>query len=153
MWIEKLGQWFRPKAEPEPQPVVAEPVKPTKRAKKKSAAEEPVAPPKKSRKKKQPELTEKERATADGRAYIQIVDLSLDPDNVGVGSFELDWNQQFVHQLMQQGYRGQSDEQIVDQWFQTVCRNIAMEEWEQYVADPTNRVNRKNLGDGRIEVS
>jgi hypothetical protein len=152
MWIEKIEQWFRPKAEvkaePEPQP-------PAKKTKKKQApaAEEPATLPKKSRKKKQPELTEKDKATAEGRPYVQIVELSLDPDNPGVGSFELDWNQPFVHQLMLQGFRGQNDEQIVDQWFQTVCRNIAMEEWEQYVADPANRINKKDLGNGRTEIS
>jgi len=46
---------------------------------------------------------------------------------------------------------------LVDRWFQTVCRNIALEVYEQQQADPTNRdlrvVRTKNLGDGRTEVS
>jgi hypothetical protein len=50
---------------------------------------------------------------------------------------------------------------IVDRWFQTVCRNIALEVYEQDQADPTNRdmtsdmriIRSRDLGDGRTEVS
>jgi hypothetical protein len=46
---------------------------------------------------------------------------------------------------------------LVDRWFQTICRNIALEVYEQQQADPTNRdlrvVRTKKLDDGRTEVS
>jgi hypothetical protein len=46
---------------------------------------------------------------------------------------------------------------MVDRWFQSVCRNIALEIYEQQQADPDNRdmrvVRTKDLGDGRTEVS
>jgi hypothetical protein len=50
---------------------------------------------------------------------------------------------------------------IVERWFQTVCRNVALELYEQQQADPENRamatdmrvVRAKDLGDGRTEVS
>jgi hypothetical protein len=46
---------------------------------------------------------------------------------------------------------------MVDRWFQSVCRNIALEIYEQQQADPENRdmriVRTKDLGDGRTEVS
>jgi hypothetical protein len=47
---------------------------------------------------------------------------------------------------------------IVDRWFQTVCRNIALEVYEQEQADPDNRgdlrqIRRKDIGNGRSEIS
>jgi hypothetical protein len=54
-----------------------------------------------------------------------------------------------------------TDTIIVDRWFQTVCRNVALELYEQQQADPENRaqatdmrvVRAKDIGDGRTEVS
>ena len=49
------------------------------------------------------------------------------------------------------------DADIVDRWFQTVCRNIALEIYEQQQADPTNRdlriIRSRDIGNGRTEVS
>jgi hypothetical protein len=47
----------------------------------------------------------------------------------------------------------------VDRWFQTVCRNIALEVYEQQQADPDNResdmrvIQQRDLGNGFTEVS
>jgi len=86
---------------------------------------------------------------------VGILSVDLDPDNIGNGAFELDWNDQFVSKLVRAGYQGKDDSQIVEQWFQTICRNVVMETYEQYEANDTDRlsVNRKNLGNGRTEVS
>ena len=66
----------------------------------------------------------------------------------------------FIINLIRAGYKqkdSDTDEVLVDRWFQTVCRNIALEVYEQQQADPTNRdlrvVRTKNLGGGRTEVS
>ena len=62
--------------------------------------------------------------------------------------------------LIRAGYKMKEDDTdtvIVDRWFQTVCRNIALEVYEQEQADPTNRelrnVRTRDLGNGRTEVS
>jgi hypothetical protein len=65
--------------------------------------------------------------------------------------------------LIRAGYKQRpddTDQVIVDRWFQTVCRNIALEVYEQQVADPDNRdiddirrVSTRDLGNGRTEVS
>ena len=58
-------------------------------------------------------------------------------------------------ELRQQGFVGAKPEEVVDQWFQTVCRNVAMQTWEQYDADPENRaprVTKRDIGDGRSEI-
>lgn len=105
---------------------------------------------------KQPKKTPKEQATEKGEPWVNIVSVDLDPENVGQGAFELDWNEFFVAKLIRSGYKGRDDQQIVDQWFQDVCRNVVMETYEQYEANnprPPSGVQRKDIGDGRSEVS
>jgi hypothetical protein len=117
--------------------------------------------PKKVKEKKvAPELTAKEKATAAGEPYINILSMELDPNDVNNGAFELDWNEKFIVNLIRAGYKQKdtdTDNVLVDRWFQTICRNIALEVYEQQQADPTNRdlrmVRTKNLGEGRTEVS
>lgn len=119
----------------------------------KTEAPETKATAKRAAPKKKP-LTPKELATKNGQPYVNIVAIELDPDNVGQGAFELDWNEFFVAQLLKAGYAGRDDQQIVDRWFQDICRNVAMETWEQYEAmNPNRGVNRKDLGNGKTEVS
>lgn len=97
----------------------------------------------------------KDLATERGEPWVGILSVDLDPENIGNGAFELDWNDYFVSKLVRAGYQGKDDSQIVEQWFQTICRNVVMETYEQYEANETDRLtlNRKNLGNGRTEVS
>lgn len=118
----------------------------TKPVAKKATAARKTAP------KKLP-LTEKELATQNGQPYVNILSIELDPDNVGQGAFELDWNEFFVTQLIRSGYAGRDDQQIVDRWFQDICRNVALETWEQYDANSPRGIVRKDLGNGKTEVS
>lgn len=125
---------------------------------------EPVKP-KKVRKKrvaKQPDtLLQKQQSEHDGEPYINIVKVEIDPNNINNGAFELDWNDKFVLNLIRAGYKireDDTDQMIVDRWFQTVCRNIALELYEQQVADPEKRndiriVSTRDIGNGRSEVS
>lgn len=117
----------------------------------------------KSNKQERKTLTSKEKATLAGEPYVSILSVDVDPNNINSGSFELDWNDKFVVNLVKAGYKTRpddTDQVIVDRWFQTVCRNIALEVYEQRVADPVNRdmedirrIHRKDIGDGRSEVS
>ncbi len=110
----------------------------------------------KTKKPREPKKTAKELATEKGEPYVNIESVELDPENIGNGAFELDWNEFFVAKLIRAGYKGKDDQQIVDQWFQDVCRNVVMETFEQYEANnprPPSGVQRKDLGDGRSEVS
>lgn len=117
----------------------------------------------KKREQKPAQLTEKELATQEDRAYVAILKVDVDPENINSGAFELDWNDKFLLNLIRAGYKQREDDTdqvIVDRWFQTVCRNIALELYEQQVADPSNRgtedvrrVQTRNLGNGRTEIS
>ncbi len=136
--FDKIKKWFSP-----------EEVKP-----------EPVAAVKRAPKKK--ELTPKEQATAAGEPYVAILSVELDPADINNGAFELDWNDKFVLNLVKQGYKIREDDTdalIVDRWFQTVCRNIALEVYEQEQADPSKRdsdmrvIQQRDLGGGFTEVS
>lgn len=122
---------------------------------KKKIADEPAKEPK-AKKEKVAAKTEKELATERQEPWVSIVSVDLDPENIGNGAFELDWNEWFVAKLIRAGYKGKDDAQMVDQWFQDVCRNVVLETFEQYDANnprPTNGVQRKDIGGGRSEVS
>lgn len=103
----------------------------------------------------------KEMATEAGEPYISVVTVELDPDDVGNGAFELDWNEIFVARLVKSGYmikKDDTDAEIVDRWFQSVCRNILNENFEQWEANQPvdarpRRVDRNDLGGGRAEIS
>ena len=105
--------------------------------------------------------TPKELATERGEPWVSVLSVELDPDNIGNGAFELDWNDKFVTNLVRAGYQsrpGEEDSAIVDRWFQDVCRNVVMENFEQWEAnqpyDARPRViDKKDLGDGRTEAS
>ena len=133
--------------------------KPAKTAAAKTPAKKVAAKTAPVKKPAEPKLkvsaSSKAAATKKGEPYVSVVSVELDPDNVQNGAFELDWNDIFVAKLMKAGYQGKDDAQIVDQWFQDICRNVLMENFEQWEANqtPENRVSRRNLGGGRTEVS
>jgi hypothetical protein len=115
-------------------------------------------------KKEVPTSSDKEKANAEGLPYVNILKMEIDPYDINSGAFELDFNDKFVLNLIRAGYKIRDDDTdtiIVDRWFQTVCRNVALELYEQQQADPENRamasdmrvVRAKDLGDGRTEVS
>jgi hypothetical protein len=133
--FEKLKQMF--KSTESSQPVVPEA---TKQHKKERA--------------KKPDKTEKELATERGDPYVAMLSMDIDPENLHAGSFELDWNDKFVANLIRAGYVGKTDADIVDQWFQNVCRHVVMETWEQEQAmNPTRFTRSRDLGNGRTEIS
>jgi hypothetical protein len=110
--------------------------------------------PKETRSKK----SAKEIATEKSEPYVAILSMDIDPDNLHEGSFELDWNSLFVTRLIKAGYmikKDDSDAEIVDRWFQNVCRHVVMETWEQEQAmNPTVRYTQsRDIGGGRREVS
>ena len=98
--------------------------------------------------------TPKELATERDEPWVEVLSMDIDKDNPGNGAFELDWNDKFLSNLIRAGYQGKTDQDIVDNWFKSVCRNVIQENFEQEQADPEIRAcNRRDLGDGRTEVS
>jgi hypothetical protein len=137
--FEKIKNLFKkPEVKSEPEP---------KKVKEKKVA--PVVP----------ELTAKEKATAAGEPYINILSLELDPNDVNNGAFELDWNEIFIARLVKAGYMmspKDTDADIVDRWFQNVCRHVVMETWDQeqaIIKGAGQYVNTRDIGGGRSEIS
>jgi hypothetical protein len=139
--FDSLKKWFGTGHNVNPAPTQARP-KP------------PPAPPRKQ----QPAKTEKELATEAGEPYVAILKMDVDPNNLHQGAFELDWNEIFVARLVKAGYmmkKDDSDSEIVDRWFQNICRHVVMETWEQEEAMRKSGiwVKTTDIGGGRSEVS
>jgi hypothetical protein len=77
----------------------------------------------------QAKLNPKERATRKNEPYITVLNTHVNKDNIRNGFFELDWNDQFVLKLKQEGYGfdGDADEEIVDRWFRELCANVVVD--------------------------
>jgi hypothetical protein len=97
-------------------------------------------------------MSPKEQATAKEEPYISVVNTHVNKDNVRNGFFELDWNDIFVLQLRQQGYQGTTDEEVVDKWFQELCRNVGAEDGVDMDRRGSGHVRRALLDNGKSEV-
>jgi hypothetical protein len=76
--------------------------------------------------------------------------VDVNEENVSQGFFELDWNEQFVEMLIENGYTGTSPEETVNSWFTDVCRGIIREESaDDFIVDEdvirTSDLNKKEL--------
>jgi hypothetical protein len=95
----------------------------------------------------------KELATEKKEPWVAVLDTHVNKDNIRNGFFELDWNEYFVLQLKEAGYKGDTEEAVVDQWFQELCRGVGSEDG---ISDMDRRgagfINVNNLGNGKTEV-
>lgn len=98
-------------------------------------------------------LNPKELATEKKEPWVAVLDTHVNKENVRNGFFELDWNEYFVLQLRSAGYTGESDEAIVDKWFQELCRGVGAEEGVDMERRGSGFVNVNNLGNGKSEIS
>jgi hypothetical protein len=98
--------------------------------------------------------SDKELATERGEPYVEILSMEVDPNNINSGAFEFDWNDKFVANLIRAGYQGKTDADLVDQWFQNVCRNVVLETYEQYQAmdNDSRYMQSRDIGNGRREI-
>ena len=71
---------------------------------------------------------EKEEATKAGKAWVAVLDTQVNPENIKNGFFELDWNNQFIEELLDAGYSGETSEAIVDAWFKSIVVQMLQEE-------------------------
>ncbi len=98
-------------------------------------------------------LSPKELATEKKEPWVGVLETHVNKENVRNGFFELDWNEYFVLQLKGAGYSGNTDEEIVDSWFQELCRNVGSESGVNMDRRGSGFVNRALRDDGRTEVS
>jgi|TARA_R110000851_G_scaffold289073_1_gene443206 hypothetical protein len=117
--------------------------------------------PEKKEAPKKAKKSDKEIATEKKEPWVNVLTVELDPDDPGNGAFELDWNDYFVAKLVKSGYQQKKEDTdaiIVDRWFQSVCKNVIAENYEQWEANQSQdgrarQNNQTDLGDGRTEIS
>ena len=97
-------------------------------------------------------MAEKEKATKEGRPWVAVLNTHINKDNIKNGFFELDWNNEFIEQLVDAGYKGESNEQIVDGWFKTIAKQV-LEDSGQDPSRGAGYINTKNLSDDKSEIS
>ena len=98
-------------------------------------------------------MEEKKAATKKKQAWVAVLNTHVNEKDIKNGFFELDWNNEFIEQLLDAGYSGESNEQIVDGWFKDVARNILKEQG----FEPSRAAGYINVGspnkDGKSEIS
>ena len=62
---------------------------------------------------------EKKAATKAKKPWVAVLNTHVNHHDIKNGFFELDWNNEFIEQLLDAGYKGETNEQIVDAWFKT----------------------------------
>jgi hypothetical protein len=97
-------------------------------------------------------LGPKELATEKKEPWVAVLDTHVNKDNIRNGFFELDWNEYFVLQLKEAGYKGDTEEAVVDQWFQELCKGVGSESGVDMDRRGSGFINVNNLGDGKSEV-
>ena len=95
---------------------------------------------------------EKEEATAKNEPWVAVLDTQLNPDNIKNGFFELDWNNQFIEELLDAGYSGETNEEIVDGWFKTIAVQILGEQGVETARD-MGYINVVPIDKDKSEVS
>lgn len=60
--------------------------------------------------------------------YVNVLKMGINPETAQAGYIELDWNDHFVKFLHENGYTGTSDEDVVNKWFNDVCKTILVQE-------------------------
>ena len=91
---------------------------------KKEQIEEPVAEKTQEEIRREALDAEKAAATEAGEPWVAVLDTQVNPENIKNGFFELDWNNEFIEQLLDAGYKGGSQEEIVDAWFRTIVMQM-----------------------------
>jgi len=95
---------------------------------------------------------EKEAATKKGEAWVAVLDTQINPENIRNGFFEIDWNNEFIEQLLDAGYSGETNEQIVDSWFRTIVYQMLEEEGLE-TDRSAGYINVVPIDKGKSEVS
>ena len=73
---------------------------------------------------------QKQTATLKKEPWVTVISMDFGGKQSLEGSFELDWNEFFVANLIKDGYQGPTPDNIVNQWFMNVCKNVALEEFD-----------------------
>jgi len=93
-------------------------------------------------------------ATKKKEAWVNVLDMQVNKENIRNGFFELDWNKYFIKELMLSGYgeEGDPEEEIVDRWFRDIVYNMLDEEGMD-TSRGAGYINVVPIDKGKSEVS
>ena len=93
-------------------------------------------------------------ATKKGEPWINVIDVQVNKENIRNGFFELDWNELFIQELIQNGYGEIADpeEEIVDRWFRDIVFNMLQEEGLDTERN-SGYINVVPISKGKSEIS
>lgn len=101
---------------------------------------------------------DKERISASlrGEPWFKIIGGEHQPNGDHVQmAFELDWNEEFVRELEEQGWKGPSDDAIVNAWFEEACRQMLvmepLDDDEEAPLNPFQRTRKRTNESGKSE--
>lgn len=104
---------------------------------------------------------EKGVASLHGEPWVGVIGSEYNPGDGADGfSFELDWNEAFVEMLINNGYEGNTAEQVVEQWFEDTSTSeymrminemAANEEFDDSV--PVTNTRHERLDGGKTRHS
>jgi hypothetical protein len=96
----------------------------------------------------------KAAATKRKEPWVNVLDMQVNEENIRNGFFELDWNQYFIAELIENGYGTEADkeEEIVDRWFRDIVYNMLAEEQVDQQVN-TGYINVVPIDKGKSEVS
>lgn len=102
--------------------------------------------------------TEYQKKLADikGEPFITIIESEYDAkQDINGFYFEFDWNAKWIELLVANGYTGFTEDQIVQRWFEDLCRGVIAETMQdQPLPFNSSRViNRFPRGDGTTDYS
>ena len=78
----------------------------------------------------------KQLCTIKDEPYVGVIETAQSQLNPRMDSLELDWNDKFIENCLNaNGYHGEKDEEVVNKWFNDLCKNIMLEDMDQDVVD------------------
>ena len=94
---------------------------------------------------------ERRKADINGEPWIAMPKISWDPINPSKTYFELDYNEQFIEFLRENGYQG-SDDDCINRWLNDVCFSV-LQDMEQPEPELVSTIRKIRLPDGKTEHS
>lgn len=96
-----------------------------------------------------------------GEPWVRVANSSFSAKRGPDGfAFELDYNEKFVEMLRESGFEGRTDEQVVNEWFNELCRQVAVEDSvdgsptaETFVGYTPRTIQQEIGPDGKIKYS
>lgn len=99
-------------------------------------------------------MSEKDRSTARGESWVNVLDIHINHDNIRNGFLELDWNDLFITDLVLNGYGTHDDppEEVVDRWFKEIVSQMLDDEGLD-ARRGSGYINVTPLTKGKSEIS